>query len=140
MPAAGYSGTPLWKKLGLKEGCQLFAADAPRDYVKLLAPIPKGMHITSRIDARTDIVHFFTRKRAELNRALRTARAKMRDDAAIWVSWPRKSSKVATDITEDVIREIALPMGLVDVKVCAVNEVWSGLKLVVRKDLRGKAD
>lgn len=140
MPSAGYSGTPLWKKLGLKEGCHLFASYAPKDYVKLLAPIPKGMHLTSRIDARTDIVHFFTKKRTDLTRALKTARSKMRDDATIWVSWPKQTSKVTTDITEDVIREVALPMGLVDVKVCAVDNTWSGLKLVVRKELRSKGD
>lgn len=133
---SGYSGTPLWKKLGLKEGCELFATDAPPNYIKLLAAVPKGTHLASRLDAKTDIVHLFAKKRSMLARSLKTARGKIRDDAAIWVSWPKKAAKVSTDITEDVIREIALPLDLVDTKVCAVDDTWSGLKLVIRKDRR----
>ena len=91
-----------------------------------------------RLSADTDIVHLFATKRRDLAAALASFRARMRPDAAIWVSWPKKSSGVATDITEDTIREIALPMGLVDIKVCAVDEVWSGLKLVIRREQRGK--
>ena len=133
---AGYSGTPLSKKLGLKEGSRVFATDTPAHYLKLLAPLPAGVHMASRIDRNTDILHFFAHERAVVSRSLHTALAKMRPDAAIWVSWPKKSAKVPTDITEDAIREIALPLGLVDIKVCAVDETWSGLKLVVRKGLR----
>jgi hypothetical protein len=136
MPA-GYSGTPLSKKLGLKEGSRVFAADAPANYLKLLAPLPARVHMASRIDGHTDILHFFTVQRSVLARSLRTALARMRPDAAIWVSWPKRAAKVRTDITEDVIREVALPLGLVDIKVCAVDETWSGLKLVLRKELRG---
>lgn len=134
--SAGYSGTPLWKKLGIKEGSRVFAAEAPPQYLKLLAPLPSGVHMSSRIDRNIDIVHFFAVQRTILLRSLKTALAKMRPDAAIWVSWPKKTSKKRTDITEDVIREVALPLGLVDVKVCAVDEVWSGLKLVIRKSRR----
>jgi hypothetical protein len=83
-----------------------------------------------------DIVHLFTRKRTELATKLRAYRRRLRDDTVVWVSWPKKSSKVPTDITEDVIREVALPLGFVDVKVCAVDEIWSGLKLVIRRELR----
>ena len=134
--AAGYSGTPLSKKLGLKEGSRVFAADAPANYLKLLAPLPKRVHMASRLDAETDIAHFFAVQRSVLARSLKTARSRLRPDAAIWVSWPKKASGVRTDITEDVIREVALPMGLVDIKVCAVDETWSGLKLVLRKSER----
>jgi len=134
--AAGYSGTPLAKKLGIAENSRVFLSDAPKDYLKLVAPIPKGAQIVKAIDDRTDIVHLFTTERTHLGVTLRSSLAKMRPDAAIWVSWPKQSSKVPTDITEDTIRAVALPMGLVDIKVCAVDEVWSGLKLVVRKENR----
>lgn len=134
--AAGYSGTPLAKKLGIAESSRVFLADAPKDYLKLVAPAPKGMQVVKKIDQGTDIVHLFTTDRARLAALLRSSLAKIRPDAAIWVSWPKKASKVPTDITEDTIREVALPMGLVDIKVCAVDEVWSGLKLVVRKENR----
>jgi len=92
--------------------------------------------VVRKIDAETDIVHIFSTERARLKAALQTSLGKLRQDASIWVSWPKKSSKVPTDITEDTIREVALPMGLVDIKVCAVDEVWSGLKLVIRKENR----
>ena len=92
--------------------------------------------MVGRIGAGTDILHVFATRRAELERALRAVSAAMRADAAIWVSWPKKSSGVASELTEDTVRELALPLGLVDIKVCAVDETWSGLKLVVRKDAR----
>jgi hypothetical protein len=131
--AAGYSGTPLAKKLGIVENSRIFLSDAPKNYRELVAPIPKGAQIVKKVGEDTDIIHLFTGERSRLASLLRSSLAKMRPDAAIWVSWPKKSSKVPTDITEDTIREVALPMGLVDIKVCAVDEVWSGLKLVVRK-------
>ena len=128
---AGYSGTPLAKKLGIKEGSRVHAAGAPPGYAAALEPWPAGASMVGRIDARTDIVHLFDTSRARLEKSIRAALAKLKPDGAIWVSWPKKSSRVPTDITEDTIREIALPMGLVDIKVCAVDAVWSGLKLVV---------
>jgi len=134
---AGYSGTPLAKKLGIGAGARVLVVEAPDDYDALVAPLPPGVTRVARLDAKTDIVHLFTRSKAQLSKALATYHAKMRPDCAIWVSWPKKASGVATDVTEDVIRAVALPMGLVDVKVCAVDETWSGLKLVVRKALRG---
>ena len=94
------------------------------------------MRFSSKIDKTVDVVHVFSTKRAELSRALASYRKALQPDAAVWVSWPKKAAKVATDITEDVVRELALPLGFVDIKVCAVDEVWSGLKLVVRKELR----
>ena len=132
----GYSGTPLAKKLGIVAGSRLFLSDAPRNYMELVAPLPEGVEVVRKIDDETDIVHIFSTERARLKSALRDSLGKLRQDGSIWVSWPKKSSKVSTDITEDTIREVALPMGLVDIKVCAVDEVWSGLNLVVRKKNR----
>ena len=133
---AGYSDTPLAKKLGIKEGSRIILFGAPKNYWDLLAPLPEDVQAVAKIDQDTDLVHIFSTEQVELASALRTVLEKMSPNAAIWVSWPKKSSKVPTDITEDVIREVALPMGLVDVKVCAVDDVWSGLKLVVRKENR----
>ena len=133
---AGYSGTPLAKKLGLKPGSKVVLARAPKDYLDLIAPVPPNVSVGARISPATDIVHVFSTKRADLATFLISCRSRLKPDAMIWVSWPKKSAKVATDITEDVIREVALPLGLVDVKVCAVTDVWSGLKLVVRRELR----
>ena len=133
---AGYSGTPLAKKLGIKAGSNLALVGAPKDYGSLIAPAPDDMRVASRIAPTTDIVHVFSTQRAELEPFLLSCRSKLKPDAAIWVSWPKKSAKMPTDITEDVIRDVALPLGFVDVKVCAVTDVWSGLKLVLRKELR----
>ena len=133
---AGYSGTPLAKKLGIVAGSRLFLSDAPRNYMELVTPLPEGVEVVRKIDGETDIVHIFSTERARLKSALCDSLGKLRQDGSIWVSWPKKSSKVSTDITENTIREVALPMGLVDIKVCAVDEVWSGLKLVVRKKNR----
>ncbi len=133
---AGYSGTPLARKLGIKEGSKLFLSGAPKNYLELVAPFPEGARLVPKIDGDTDIVHIFSTERAHLTAALRDTLSKLKQDRSIWVSWPKKSSKVPTDITEDTIREVALPMGLVDIKVCAVDDIWSGLKLVVRKENR----
>ena len=133
---AGYSGTPLAKKLGIIAGSRIFLSDAPKNYMELVAPLPEGVRVVRKIDRETDIVHIFSTERARLKTALQISLRNLRQDGSIWVSWPKKSSKVPTDITEDTIREVALPMGLVDIKVCAVDEVRSGLKLVIRKDNR----
>jgi hypothetical protein len=133
---AGYSGTPLARKLGIKPGSSVFVDGAPMPYEQLLAPMPEGVRVQSALDSSTDVVHLFSTSRRDLAAALKRTLRLLRPDAAIWVSWPKKSSRVPTDITEDAIRELALPLGLVDIKVCAVNEIWSGLKLVVRKELR----
>lgn len=109
---------------------------APKNYRELLAPIPEGVVFGTRVAGTTDVVHLFTAARGELAAELPLILKALRSDAAIWVSWPKKASKVPTDITEDTIRGVALPLGLVDVKVCAVDETWSGLKLVVRKENR----
>ena len=135
---AGYSGTPLAKKLGIKRAARLFTVAAPGHYDELLAPLPEAVKRVRKIDD-ADVAHLFVTARARLDKELRAAVPKMKQDAAIWISWPKKSSKVETDITEDTIREVALPLGLVDIKVCAVDEIWSGLKLVIRKQLRKPA-
>ena len=136
LASPGYSGTPLATKLGLKEGTCLMAVNAPSDYLAWLGELPKGVTSTTRVSAAVDIVHVFSTTRADLTGVLKRLRTAIRADAAVWVSWPKKASKVPTDITEDIIREVALPLGFVDIKVCAVTDVWSGLKLVVRKELR----
>ncbi|HMD73881.1 MAG TPA: DUF3052 family protein [Steroidobacteraceae bacterium] len=132
----GYSGTPLAKKLGIKPGCRIHPLNAPSDYRKLLEPLPNEVRFESDVNAATDIVHVFETQRDRLAMTLVELRRQLSADAAIWVSWPKKSSRVVTTITEDTIRTLALPLGVVDVKVCAVTDVWSGLKLVVRKSLR----
>jgi hypothetical protein len=132
----GYSGTPLAKKLGIIVGSRILLVNAPPDYATWVAPLPVGVVFDTRLGAATDIVHVFSRDRAELGKRLKSYRAKLKPNGSVWVSWPKKSAKVETDIVEDTIRELALPLGFVDVKVCAVSDMWSGLKLVVRKELR----
>jgi hypothetical protein len=133
---AGYSGTPLAKKIGVKSGSRMLVVGAPEGYIELLEPLPDSVQFVSRLSESTDIVHVFSDKKAELKRALAAFRKKLRPTAMVWVSWPKKSAKVPTDITEDTVRDVALPLGFVDIKVCAVTDVWSGLKLVLRKELR----
>jgi hypothetical protein len=139
MPTSGYSGTPLAQKLGIRPGARLYLDAAPENYAQLVAPLPPGVRTVQRIDAATDLVHLFATARAALEKRLHTIRRAMRDDATIWVSWPKKASRVPTDLSENVVRELALPLGLVDIKVCAVDDTWSGLKLVVRKGERAGA-
>lgn len=136
---AGYSGTPLPKKLGITESAHVALIGAPPEYESLLGVLPVGVKLGAALSQKTKLVHVFVTQREERAVHLARLRRKLRDDAAVWVSWPKKASKVATTVTEDVIRELALPIGFVDIKVCAVSEVWSGLKLVVRKELRGKS-
>ena len=133
---AGYSGTPLSKKLGIKPGTRVRVTGAPRDYPSLLEPLPADVHVSSRISKDLDIWHLFAHRKTALQKMLPEALQSIKQDGAIWVSWPKRASKVPTDITEDTVRDVALPLGLVDVKVCAVDAVWSGLKLVIRKELR----
>ena len=137
---AGYSQTPLPKKLGIRGTTRLLPVNPPDDYEEILGALPEGARIATELSAETDIVHLFTARRADLEERLTDLRRRIADDTAIWVSWPKKSAKLPTDLTEDAIRDAALPLGFVDVKVCAVTDTWSGLKLVVRKELRGAAD
>jgi hypothetical protein len=132
----GYSGTPLAKKLGISAGTRVVTKQAPDNYAQLLAPIAADVLFEKTVSHATDIVHVFSDRKASLKSELKALRASIRPDAAVWISWPKRASKVPTDITEDTIRELALPLGFVDIKVCAVSEIWSGLKLVIRKELR----
>jgi len=136
MATAGYSGTPLAKKLGFKPGSRVLLVAAPANYRELVDPLPEGVKLATRLADTTDIVHLFVTRKSDLATSLAAYRAKLKPEAVVWVSWPKKSAKVATDVTEHTVRELALPLGFVDIKVCAVDETWSGLKLVVRKALR----
>jgi hypothetical protein len=134
---AGYSQTPLAKKLGIKPGGIVFTMAAPSEYREWLSPLPAGVSFVDKPKkAQCDIVHVFVTSLSDLSRSLPPARDAMKPDGAIWISWYKKSAKIPTDVTEDEIRKRALATDLVDVKVCAVTEIWSGLKLVVRKHLR----
>jgi hypothetical protein len=127
----------LGQKLGIKAWTRVKPRNAPRNYKQLLGLVPNGrLSVSTRLRRPVDLVHIFSIARAHLSAELRHALKEIEQDGAIWVSWPKKASGVRTDLTEDVIREVALPMGLVDVKVCAVDETWSGLKLVIRKTNR----
>lgn len=140
--SAGYSGTALAKKLGIKPGATILAVDPPSNLSVLLDPLPDGAALISAADetestlAGGDPVLIFGTQATALAGRLTTLRRALHPDRAVWVCWPKKASKVPTDITEDVIRELCLPLGLVDVKVCAVDATWSGLRLVIRKELR----
>jgi hypothetical protein len=133
---AGYSGTSLAQKLGIKSGSSVFVDGAPMAYEQLLAPMPDGVNMQSAVDSSTDIVHLFSTSKTKLAEALERVLQHLRPNAALWVSWPKKASKVPTDIAEETIRELAFPLGLVDIKICAVDDVWSGLKLVLRREHR----
>lgn len=133
---AGYSGRPLAAKLGIKPGWRVLARSPPQGYRELLEGLPEAVTLGEDLPGEVEMVHLFTRSRADLAAALPELLSRIRQDGAIWVSWPKRASGVPTDVTEDTVREVALPLGLVDVKVCAVDDTWSGLKLVIRKENR----
>lgn len=143
-PTAGYSGTPLAKKLGIKEGFSVLGINEPDDYLEMLDPLPYDVsfqNAEARALARArhsklDMVHLFTNDRDELFDKLAEYAKIIKQNGSIWVLWYKKAAKLPTEVTEDTIREAAFPLGLVDVKVCAVDEKWSGLKLVIRKENR----
>lgn len=132
----GYSGTPLAKKLGIKEGFTVLGVNPPDNFLELLEPLPDSVVILESPQSEIDIIHFFTNSHDELLSGLAEMRSLIRQNGSIWVSWYKKAAKLPTEVTEDKIREAAFPLGLVDVKVCAVDEKWSGLKLVIRKENR----
>src|SRR5467141_2137358 len=129
---AGYSGRSLIDKLGIKPGMRIAILHAPRGYRTTLGKLPPGVTVTSAVRGVLPLIHFFTVDRARFERQLPALLRALAPDGALWVSWPKKASGVPTDMTEDVLRAVALPTGLVDVKVAAVDDVWSGLKLVRR--------
>lgn len=133
---AGYSGTPLAKKLGIKPGMGYFAPDAPPELADWLEELPVGAEIVREAATPVPAAHLFVTQRTAMETQLAQLRDVLDQAGFIWVSWPKKAARVPTDITEETIREVALPMGYVDIKVCAVSEVWSGLKLVIRKTER----
>ena len=135
---SGYSGTPLPQKLGIKPGLTLVTVNAPANYRRLLGTIPEGAAFSDRLEADSSLVHVFIKQRSELEKRLSVLRRKVLDTGIVWVSWPKRASGVPTDVTEDVVRAVALPLGFVDVKVCAIDEIWSGLKLVVRRKERSR--
>jgi hypothetical protein len=135
MPA-GYSGTPLAKKLGLKPGFRVFIDNAPYEYWRLLEPLPEDVEFVRKIDDNLDLIHYFTDRKDGLAGKLKRYIRKIKRNGVIWVSWPKKTSSLPTDLTENVVRDVALATVLVDVKVCAIDEDWSGLKLVIRKEHR----
>jgi hypothetical protein len=129
---AGYSGTPLIKKLGIRAGDTISLLHAPADYDELIGPLPDGARVRSRLGADTSFIHLFARDRATLMRELPRAKKALAMDGTLWISWPKKAAGVATDLKENIVRESGLAAGLVDVKICAVDETWSGLKFVYR--------
>jgi hypothetical protein len=129
---AGYSGTPLVDKLGVKQGDRLAFPGAPQGFRSTLGPLPEGTTVKARASRPLDMIVFFTTSRSQLRRRLPRLRAALDPAGGLWVAWPKRSSGVPTDMTEDVARELGLANGLVDNKVCAIDETWSGLRLVVR--------
>src|SRR5437016_1629123 len=133
---AGYSGTPLIQKLGIKPNSTVVAINPPSAYRKLLGPGANSVEFQDTVTTSAGFVHLFVTTRSDLKKNLRQLRRKIADSGVLWISWPKKSSGVQTDVTEDIVRAIALPLDFVDVKVCAVDEIWSGLKLVIRREHR----
>ncbi|HEX6433868.1 MAG TPA: DUF3052 domain-containing protein [Gemmatimonadales bacterium] len=135
---SGYSQKPLSQKLGIKPGMRIVALGAPGSYVSLLGDLPPGASVHSRLSASSPFIHRFVSRREELQADFSRLARSLADDGALWISWPKKTSGVATDLNENLVRDMGLPLGLVDVKVCAVDEVWSGLKFVRRVENRSR--
>lgn len=131
MKPSGYSGTPLAKKLGLKEGFTARIIDPPAYYFELFSDLPSTLHFISTPKGKKNFIHYFVKEAKALRSNIASLKNEIEENGMIWISWYKKASGIPTDITEDVIRELALANGLVDVKVCAVDNVWSGLKLVI---------
>lgn len=128
----GYSGTPLIKKLGIKPGQRLAFVEPPAGYAQTLGPLPDGLEVKEQPDGELDFIQYFTKIRSELEDEFPRMKRRLAPDGMLWISWPKRSSQVATDVNENVVREVCLANGLVDVKICTVDEAWSGLKFVFR--------
>jgi hypothetical protein len=135
---AGYSGRSVVQKLGVKPGFRIFVDGAPDSYHDVIGPLPADITLAPRLKAPLDMVHVFAKQAAALRRKLPACREAIAPDGMVWVSWPKKSSGVATDVTENVVRDTALSLGLVDIKVCAIDDTWSALKLVIPLKQRGR--
>ena len=131
MVTAGYSGTPLARKLGIKSGFHINLVNAPEYYLQLFTDLPSELYFQNKDNVKNDFIHFFTKSKDEYISLLPGLKDHIKPNGMIWISWPKKASKVPTDITEDIIRNYAIQIGLVDIKVCAVDDIWSGLKLVI---------
>ncbi len=131
MKSAAYSGTPLAKKLGIKQGYHIKLVNQPGYYFKLFADFPPEAHETAELQTKKDFIHYFSKSKMQLQADIGQLRHQIVENGMIWISWPKKSSKVETDLTGNIVREIGLKAGLVDIKVCSVNEIWSGLKFVI---------
>jgi len=131
MNLSGYSGTPLAKKLGIKEGFTISVFHQPEYYFQLFTDLPVNIKLVTNEKLKKDFIHYFVKEEKQLLKDISRLKGQIEQNGIIWISWPKKASKVATDVTEDVVRNIALKNGLVDIKVCAVDEVWSALKLVI---------
>lgn len=135
---AGYSGTPLVKKLGIKPKSSLYISDPPKDYFEWLYPLPEDIDVKNKLSGKLDFIHLFVKDQKSFKQSFVKSKKHLKDDGMMWVSWPKKSSKIPTDLDENMIRDFGLDEGLVDVKVCAVDEIWSALKFVVRVKDRKK--
>ena len=137
MTTSGYSGTPLVKKLGIRTGSRIAVIGAPEGFLaETLGLLPDGASVALRCVAGRDVIVLFAPTRAEFERRFDGARRALTPAGGLWIAWPKRASRVETDMTEDVVREVALPTGMVDNKVCAIDETWSGLRLVLRRELR----
>jgi hypothetical protein len=139
MSAACYSGTPLARKLGFRKGDRVALVAAPAGFEALLAPLPAGVTVSRRVGSSLDAIVFFATRRAEIERRHRALAARLTPEGMLWLAWPKRASGVQTDVVEDVLREVILPSGMVDTKVCAIDETWSGLRFVRRRELRRPA-
>jgi hypothetical protein len=133
---AGYSGTPLPRKLGIRDGDRVLLVGAPIGLEAILEPLPPGVTVARRLRAPLDAILFFVTRRTDVERRHAELAARLTPSGMLWLAWPKRASGVATDVTEDVLREVILPSGMVDTKVCAIDETWSGLRFVRRKELR----
>ena len=131
MDSSGYSGTPLAKKLGIKEGFIISVLNQPEYYFQLFTDLPSDIKLVTNEKLKKNFIHYFVKEEKQLLKNIIKLKGQIEQNGMIWISWPKKAAKVATDITEYVVRNIALKNGLVDIKVCAVDDVWSGLKLVI---------
>lgn len=138
MKTAGYSGTPLAKKLGLKENSRIKLINQPGYYFELFTDFPGNVKVVSDSNTKKDLIHYFTKSATRLHADIHQLRDEIEENGMIWISWPKKSSNVETDLNGNIVRKIGLQNGLVDVKVCAVDEIWSGLKFVIPLKNRGK--
>ena len=129
---AGYSKRPLLDKLGIKSGHKIYIGNAPSNYMETLGRMPEGAHVTKMLNGPCDFIQFFTKEKAQLESSFPKLKKHLAPAGALWISWPKGASGIKTDLNENVAREIGLKNGLVDVKVCAVDDVWSGLKFVLR--------